>query len=82
MIEIGTLGPILTGDPARQQCDLKSERPEQCGERTVQFIAEAATVFLDNFVDDCIFIQHDGSRTRNVQVLERHRFQMAAVKKA
>lgn len=53
-----------------------AERPEQCGERAVRLVAEAAAVPADDRVDEGPLVEDDVLRQVDRQALERHRPQV------
>lgn len=55
---------------------------QQGCEQAVQFVAKAAAPPADNLVIEQPFVEHDGPAEMNVQVLERHHFEMSPVERA
>lgn len=82
MVELGTLDACIPDRTRRKQSDTKSQRAQQCGERAVQFVAEAATALLDNFAKKGFFSYDNLASAGNIKVLERDRHHVSAMNTA
>ena len=82
MIKFRTFPAIPAGNPRRKQCDPKSQRPEQRGERAIQLIAEATTVTSDNLANKSFLIERDFAGQRNIEIFKRNGQEMCAMDRA
>src|SRR5580765_8449707 len=82
MIELGTLAAGVSGDSRGEECGLKAEGTEQCGESAIQFIAKSAAPLVDDFMENGVFIEYDLAPEGDIKVFEGDRLQVRAVQGA
>ena len=72
MIKFLARNSLVVGDACGEQGDTKAERHEECGEGTVQLVAEASTAPVDDLLHEALRIEGDLAPQADVEILERN----------
>lgn len=70
MIELWAFSALVSGHPGRKQRDLEPERPQQCCERTVQFVAESTTPLLHDLADEGVLVDDNLASDGDIEILK------------
>src|SRR5229473_6986555 len=70
MVVLGTKAANIIGDSSREQRHLEAQLMQQPREETIEFVAEAATALVRNFVEERFFLQDDWLSVVNREILE------------
>jgi hypothetical protein len=71
--------PVLAVHPRGLVVDVVAERPQQRGERAVEFVTEAAPPPLDDLRDQGGVVEHDVLADVDAEVLERDGVEVPAL---
>ncbi len=70
VIELRAEGAIVLRNASREQRNLKSERPQQRGEGSIEFVAETAAIFVYDFVQNASLVAEDFAVQMDVEIFE------------
>ena len=79
VIEFGAEGAVVFRDAGGEQRHFKSERPQQGGEGSIEFVAETSAVFVDDLVQDATLVAEDFALQVDVEILEGNGEEMGAM---